>query len=196
MLFRSVNAFHSLNELQKDIYADLLSQKEEFRGFFSYLNYYPRGDASSLIKSFFYGKLCNNCDIASIAGRYPVELAYVLAMISAKDTTSMIPGWISMKYPAVSNVIRLLRNTRCAEGCPYCRSELDIYRRLKQIFGYDGFRKYDGENLQEMAVQAAVDNQSLLAIFPTGGGKSITFQLPALMAGRSEEHTSELQSQR
>lgn len=32
-------------------------------------------------------------------------------------------------------------------------------------------------------MQAAVDNQSLLAIFPTGGGKSITFQLPALMAG-------------
>lgn len=183
LFYDEVNAFHGLNELQKDIYADLLSQKEEFRGFFSYLNYYPRGDATSLIKSLFYGNLCNNCDIASIAGRYPVELAYVLAMISAKDTTSMIPGWVSMKYPAVSNVIRLLRNTPCTEGCQYCRSELDIYRRLKQIFGYDGFRKYDGENLQEMAVQAAVDNQSLLAIFPTGGGKSITFQLPALMAG-------------
>lgn len=183
LFYDEVNAFHGLNELQKDIYAELLGQKEEFRGFFSYLNYYPRGDASSLIKSFFYGKLCGNSDIAYIAGRYPVELAYVLAMISAKDTTSMIPSWVNMKYPAVSNVIRLLRNTVCAEGCPYCRSQLDIYRRLKQIFGYDDFRKYDGENLQEKAVQAAVDNQSLLAIFPTGGGKSITFQLPALMAG-------------
>lgn len=183
LFYDEVNAFHSLNELQKDIYADLLCQKEEFRGFFSYLNYYPRGDASSLIKSFYYGKLCGNSDIAHIAGRYPVELAYVLAMISAKDTTSMIPNWVNMQFPAVSNVIRLLRNTICTEGCPYCQNQLDIYRRLKQIFGYDGFRKYDGENLQEKAVQAAVDNQSLLAIFPTGGGKSITFQLPALMAG-------------
>lgn len=183
LFYDEVNAFHNLNDLQKDIYADLLGGKEEFRGFFSYLNYYPRGDASSLIKSFYYGKLCGNSDIAYIAGRYPVELAYALAMISAKDTTSMTPGWVHMKYPAVSNVIRLLRNTVCAEGCPYCSSRLDIYRRLKQIFGYDDFRKYDGENLQEKAVQAAVDNQSLLAIFPTGGGKSITFQLPALMAG-------------
>ena len=107
----------------------------------------------------------------------------MLAMISAKDTTSMIPNWVNMQYPAVSNVIRLLRGTTCAEGCLYCRSQLNIHSRLKQIFGYDAFREYDGENLQEKAVQAAVDNQSLLAIFPTGGGKSITFQLPALMAG-------------
>ena len=37
--------------------------------------------------------------------------------------------------------------------------------------------------MQERAAQAAVDGKSLLAVFPTGGGKSITFQLPALMAG-------------
>lgn len=192
LFYDEVNAFHSLSALQKDIYAVLLGQKEEFRGFFSYfydlhalnvLKNELRGDISSLIKSFYDGKLCSNSDIAHIAARYPAELAYVLAMISAKDTTSMIPNWINMQYPAVSNVIRLLRGTTCAEGCPYCRSQLNINSRLKQIFGHDAFREYDGENLQEKAVQAAVDNQSLLAIFPTGGGKSITFQLPALMAG-------------
>lgn len=183
LFYDEVNAFHALNELQKDIYAYLLCSKEEFRGLFSYLNYYPRGDASSLIKSFYYGKLCSNSDIAYIGKCYPVELAYVLSIISARDTTSMIPNWVIMQYPAISNIIRLLRNMNCAAGCSYCRNKLNIHRRLKQIFGYDNFRKYDGENLQEKAVQAAVDNQSLLAIFPTGGGKSITFQLPALMAG-------------
>ena len=30
-----------------------------------------------------------------------------------------------------------------------------------------------------------VEGKSLLAIFPTGGGKSLTFQLPALMGGTS-----------
>ena len=39
--------------------------------------------------------------------------------------------------------------------------------------------------MQERAVQAAVNGSSLLAIFPTGGGKSLTFQLPALMSGRA-----------
>ncbi len=47
----------------------------------------------------------------------------------------------------------------------------------------DEFRSYEGEPLQERAVSAAIDGQSLLAIFLTGGGKSLTFQLPALVQG-------------
>ena len=39
--------------------------------------------------------------------------------------------------------------------------------------------------MQENAVNAAINNKSLLAVFPTGGGKSLTFQIPALMAGRN-----------
>jgi len=48
---------------------------------------------------------------------------------------------------------------------------------LKRFFCFDDYRTYAGEPLQMHAVQAAVDNKSLLAIFPTGGGKSITFQV-------------------
>ena len=49
----------------------------------------------------------------------------------------------------------------------------------------DTFRTYGGEPLQEKAVKAAVDNKSIIAVFPTGGGKSITFQVPALMSGET-----------
>jgi ATP-dependent DNA helicase RecQ len=62
---------------------------------------------------------------------------------------------------------------------------LDVLHNLKAFFGYDRFRTYDGQPLQEQAAKAAVSGKSLLAIFPTGGGKSLTFQLPAFMAGRS-----------
>ncbi|HEY8364253.1 MAG TPA: RecQ family ATP-dependent DNA helicase, partial [Haloplasmataceae bacterium] len=61
----------------------------------------------------------------------------------------------------------------------------DIYKGLKTYFGYDKYRDFDGVPLQEKAVLAAVNNKSLLAVFPTGGGKSITYQIPALIAGRS-----------
>ena len=88
-------------------------------------------------------------------------------------------------YPNVENVVHRLRHTRCAEGCDYCRKYLDAHYNLKYFFGYDQFRTYEGEPLQENAVKAAVDSKSLLAIFPTGGGKSLTFQLPALMEARS-----------
>lgn len=58
---------------------------------------------------------------------------------------------------------------------------------MKMVFGFDSYRKYAGEALQEKAVKATVDGKSLLAVFPTGGGKSITFQVPALMSGVSSK---------
>ena len=88
-------------------------------------------------------------------------------------------------YPNVENVVRLLRHNHCTTGCDYCNKNLDVHVNLKQFFGYDEFRTYEGEPLQERAALAAVERKSLLAIFPTGGGKSLTFQLPALMEGRS-----------
>ncbi|MDO5648621.1 DNA helicase RecQ [Paracoccus sp. (in: a-proteobacteria)] len=49
---------------------------------------------------------------------------------------------------------------------------------LRQVWGFDGFRPGQGE-----IVQAVADGQNVLAIMPTGGGKSLCFQLPALMRG-------------
>ncbi|MBL4659897.1 MAG: DEAD/DEAH box helicase, partial [Alcanivoracaceae bacterium] len=81
--------------------------------------------------------------------------------------------------------MHLLRNNPCLAGCDYCDEALDINKGLKDYFGFDGYRTFAGVPLQENAVNAAVNNKSLLAIFPTGGGKSLTFQIPALMAGRN-----------
>ncbi|MFD1340969.1 DNA helicase RecQ [Litorisediminicola beolgyonensis] len=47
---------------------------------------------------------------------------------------------------------------------------------LRDIFGFDAFRPGQGE-----IVEAVADGQNTLAIMPTGGGKSLCFQLPALM---------------
>ncbi|MBQ0145419.1 MAG: RecQ family ATP-dependent DNA helicase [Bacteroidales bacterium] len=48
---------------------------------------------------------------------------------------------------------------------------------LKEYWGYDGFRP-----MQEEIIEAAVEGKDVLAIMPTGGGKSICFQVPGLMA--------------
>ena len=47
---------------------------------------------------------------------------------------------------------------------------------LKKYFGYDAFR-----GGQEELIHAVLDGQDVLGIMPTGAGKSICFQLPALM---------------
>ena len=47
---------------------------------------------------------------------------------------------------------------------------------LKHHFGYDQFRPN-----QRQIIEAALNDQDLLVIMPTGGGKSLCFQLPALI---------------
>lgn len=49
---------------------------------------------------------------------------------------------------------------------------------LRQVFGFDAFRPG-----QQDIVEAVTGGQNVLAIMPTGGGKSLCFQLPALVRG-------------
>ena len=55
-------------------------------------------------------------------------------------------------------------------------SDPNKYSLLKSIFGYDSFRPG-----QEEVVDALVGGRDVLAVMPTGAGKSICYQLPALL---------------
>ena len=185
LFYDEINAFQQLPNKLKWIFCALLYPYPEFQGFFKYNDFkpYPLSDIS--IKDAFDGKICTNADIDLLLKHYPVELAYSLALIACEDKDSITPPWVLQNYPKVENVIKFLRHTPCADGCKYCKNKLDIHRQLKRIFNFDEFRTYNGEPLQEKAAEAAVQGKSLLAVFPTGGGKSVTFQLPAIMAGEA-----------
>lgn len=186
LFYDEVNAFHALPSVQKQIFCCLLYPHLEFAGFFQYVNFRPyNSNVSELIRREYAGKICANASLSPLIRHYSVELAYALALIRTDDDYSITPPWLLRNYPKIENVMKYLRNTPCREGCGYCKAVLDIHGGLKRIFGYDSFRTYNGEPLQEGAARAAVDGKSLLAVFPTGGGKSITFQLPALMAGKA-----------
>lgn len=59
---------------------------------------------------------------------------------------------------------------------PNNTSLTEIRTALKQIWGYDDFRPPQGE-----IVKSLLSQKDTLIIMPTGGGKSICFQLPALL---------------
>jgi ATP-dependent DNA helicase RecQ len=53
-----------------------------------------------------------------------------------------------------------------------------IHNILKQYWGYSTFREG-----QEAIIQSVLEGQDVLAVMPTGGGKSICYQIPALVLG-------------
>ncbi|MDE7154110.1 MAG: RecQ family ATP-dependent DNA helicase [Muribaculaceae bacterium] len=186
LLMEEVEHWKELPDSMQMIFSTLLQDQDEFKGFLAFVNA-KVGNRESLaaqIRSEYKDKICQHADIESAIKHYPCELAYALALIDTTDYRSITPAWVLHNYPNVENLVRLLRNTKCSEGCYYCNKELDVHVNLKRFFGFEKFRTYDGEPLQENAVRAAAEHKSLLAVFPTGGGKSLTFQLPALMEGR------------
>ena len=196
LFYDEVAAWGKLPSKRKEIFYHLLHDEKEFSGFFRHLGYAPAqrplfgrifsatSHLAQLIAEEYRGDICSHADIVSIARQYPVELAYALAIIGASDMTSITPAWVQRNHPKIANVMTILRNNPCGE-CEYCKRKLDAHYGLKEFFGFDKFRIFDGIPMQQQAVEAAIRGESLLTIFPTGGGKSLTFQLPALMAGHN-----------
>lgn len=189
LLYDEEARWNSLSPKRQKIFASLLRDRKEFVGFLTMMGaqglYTDTEELADIIREEYDGKICSNAEIRNLAISQPCAMAYALSLIDTTDRRSITPGWVLHNFPEVEYVIRKLRHCRCEKGCRYCNESLDVGAALKENFGYDKFRSYNNEPLQENATRAAVDGKSLLAIFPTGGGKSLTFQLPALMAGKA-----------
>ena len=111
--------------------------------------------------------------------------AYALAWLSVAGGNSVMPPWVRHRFPEAGQLVRRLRDTPCADpACGWCRDRHDAHTELKRWFGLEGFRPEpetdDGRPMQQAIVEAAMRGEHVLGILPTGTGKSLCYQLPAL----------------
>ncbi|NMG72615.1 RecQ family ATP-dependent DNA helicase [Parazoarcus communis] len=113
-------------------------------------------------------------------------LAYTLTWLRVAGGNSVLPPWVMHSVPKVGEALAMLRDTPCSDPeCVWCREQHHIEALLPRYFpGITRFRATpttpDGRSLQQTIVENGFAGRSTLAILPTGGGKSLCFQLPAL----------------
>ncbi|PVA06162.1 RecQ family ATP-dependent DNA helicase [Thalassorhabdomicrobium marinisediminis] len=112
-------------------------------------------------------------------------MAYALSWISVAGGDSVMPPWVRAQFRDAARLVKDLRDTNCRRpDCAYCTEHNDPARALERWFGFPSFRPEpvdeDGRPLQEKIVATAMDGEHLLGILPTGTGKSVCYQIPAL----------------
>ena len=112
-------------------------------------------------------------------------LAYALAWISVAGGNSVMPPWVRHQFPLAGRIVRRLRDIPCSDpACRWCRERHDARKELKRWFGFDDFRAEpaidDGRSMQQAIVEEAMAGKHVLGILPTGTGKSLCYQIPAL----------------
>ena len=112
-------------------------------------------------------------------------LAYALAWLSVAGGNSVMPPWVRHQFPEAGQLVHRLRDTACTDpSCGWCREFHDVGKELKRWFGYDGFRPEpaddEGRPMQQAIVEEAMAGRHVLGILPTGTGKSLCYQIPAL----------------
>ena len=124
-------------------------------------------------------------EVVADAVRHGWALAYALAWLSVSGGDSVMPPWVRHEFPEAGQLVRRLRDTACTDtACEWCRERHDARKELARWFGFDGFRSEPtdeaGRPMQQSIVEAAMAGEHVLAVLPTGAGKSLCYQIPAL----------------
>ncbi|WEF32724.1 RecQ family ATP-dependent DNA helicase [Pseudoduganella chitinolytica] len=126
-------------------------------------------------------------DIIARAPQLAWPLAYALAWISVAGGDSVMPPWVRHQFPETGRLIRQLRDTPCGRpDCRWCEREHSALRQLQYWFGKrytfrpEPVHSVSGRPLQQEIVEAAMRGEHSLGILPTGTGKSLCYQVPAL----------------
>ena len=161
-----------------------------FEAFFAAVRGAPRPsdtEARAAVRERLAGAACeSHCrEILADPARHGWALAYALAWLSVAGGNSVMPPWVRLQFPEAGMLVHRLRDTACNDpACGWCRERHDARKELARWFGFGDFRPEpmggDGRPMQRSIVEAAMAGESVLGILPTGTGKSLCYQIPAL----------------
>ena len=160
-----------------------------FDGFFAELRDAPRPtetEAHAAVERRLAGHVCATHGIRALAADedgWP--MAFALAWLSVAGGNSVMPPWVRHQFPAAGQLVKRLRDVPCENrSCAWCRERHDAARELRRWFGFERFRADPaterGTSMQQAVVETAMRGEHAIGLLPTGAGKSLCYQVPAL----------------
>ncbi|MYE86041.1 MAG: DEAD/DEAH box helicase, partial [Gammaproteobacteria bacterium] len=143
-------------------------------------------EARSAIDQCVRDKVCTTqSQAALIEAQDGWPLAYALAWLTVAGGNSVMPPWVRHQFPKAGELVQRLRDRPCGNAtCAWCRDRHNAVSELKRWFGYDSFRAEpatdDGGSMQQAIVERAMAGEPVMGLLPTGAGKSLCYQVPAL----------------
>ena len=198
VLANQIEAFRTLDRQVPDALAayhylsSMGGRSAGFDAFFRFIRRAGRPDeaeAHKAIRRLLEGRACRHRIDQTLSRLAAPQLgwpmAYALSWISVAGGDSVMPPWVRHQFREASIMVRHLRDTACdTSDCAWCLENNDPTKALERWFGFPSFRPEPtddmGRPLQERIVAEAMRGESILGILPTGTGKSICYQIPAL----------------
>jgi len=182
LLMEKYNSMSS--EIQAAI-VKLLSNAPHFSGFFKYINASAKEvDFQNLFSPHVF---CSAEILSAHLKNSPVEMAILLSYFVTEEKTS-ISSIVLRSYPEIVNILKELRDNKKVDLLDFSANEFGIkdFRSFEiRDANKDLFSDQKKKISQRDIVNATLKGESLLAILPTGGGKTFTFQLPALIKAQA-----------
>lgn len=194
LFHKVIEKFRTIPKKQQIIFYSLLHKEKKFYGLFTYLK-----DELSLetlvpeilekaIAVLYEAVIINKSAIKEIMSAHRVELAYILALLTPVTEIKAHPPKILFDYPEIANIQkRLCFNFEEASD--------NLSDFAETVFGFGSFRSFrrleekslfsKGDLSQREIIEASLKDQSFIAVLPTGGGKTFTFWLPALIKAKA-----------
>lgn len=175
--------FKTLPHNLQDIFTLLLKDNEYFKGFFLYQQNKVLKSLSHLLKEEF------RLEKFEHFLQTPVEFAFVLSFITMMKTKEAryFSPFILKNYPLCVSILKDIKSGENIDIEAFARDEFAIhtFRTFKRMKKHNLFDAFVAQNIsQKELIESALNEESFLAILPTGGGKTFTFQLPALVKAR------------
>jgi len=109
------------------------------------------------------------------------SLAYLLSVIPSNQLAKPLPlrPWVVRSHPETKELLQKLRGTNCGQ-CEFCAERFDLLRQMGNLFQFNQEPSWRNDG-QRMITEAVMSGKDAIGVLPTSGGKSLAFQLPALI---------------